>query len=313
MIPTRLYGMTIASELPLHQHRPPPPGAPVDLTIRMGEPMATTDDQPPGRLLLHLQVDRQYYSASELPEGGYVLRFYGTCDIRIDPTLRLATTHLYEGADPAIAAVLAGGTLLAFILTIQGAPLLHASAVQISDSALAFVGASGMGKSTTATLMCADGASVITDDLLRLDLSHTPPLCFLGATELRLRKAAGDLSEHFDSAPGRRLTGDDRDALAVPRATVESLPLRAIVIPGPEQNSERTRPEIQRLDPMRAFLLLSQFPRLLGWEDPAILQRQFQQLGTITERVPIYVARLPWGPPFPEGLAAEVRTAVGLS
>lgn len=311
MIRTRLYGLTIDSELPLHQLRPPPPGA-ADLTIRMGAPVPRVDGPPAGRVVLHLQADRQYYTAVETGNG-YLLRFYGSCDIELDAGLACARVRLVDGADPAIAAVLAGGTLLAFVLALRGAAVLHASAVQVGDAALGFVGSSGMGKSTMATLMCADGARVITDDLLRLDLDAEPPACALGATELRLRKAAGDLSRAFERAPGRRVTGDARDALAVERSEVEGLPLAALVVPGPDHTGERTRPEIRRLDRMRAFLLLSQFPRLLGWEDAEVLARQFRQLGEITERVPIYVAKLPWGPPFAPGLAVEVRAAVGLS
>lgn len=30
------------------------------------------------------------------------------------------------------------------------------------------------------------------------------------------------------------------------------------------------------------------------------------------ERVPVYAAQLPWGPPFPDGLAAQLRSAIGL-
>lgn len=307
---TRLYGLAVRSELPLHQDRVLPDDTPVDLEIVLGDSVPRTDEAPPGRVLLHLQVDRQYYTATETPDG-YLIRFYSTCDVSIDKALSRATLHLYPGADPAIAAVLAGGTVLAFVLAVRGETVLHASAVQVGDEAIAFVGASGMGKSTSATLMCADGASLITDDLLRLDLTQSPPACSLGATELRLRKSAGDLSERFATVPGRRTTGDERDALAAEPSTTEDLPLKAIIVPVPDR-SGRTEAAIERQDQMTAFLLLSRFPRLLGWEDEEILRRQFQQLGDIIDRVPVFVARLPWGPPFPDDVAASIREAAGL-
>lgn len=130
------------------------------------------------------------------------------------------------------------GTLLAFVLAMRGEPVLHGSAVQSGDQALAFVGASGMGKSTMATLQAADGAGLITDDLLRLDLTRTPPGCALGATESRLRKAAGELAHQIKRSPGRRATADDREALAPQRATSEGLPLAAIVIPIPDKSPD---------------------------------------------------------------------------
>ncbi|MCC2593749.1 hypothetical protein LKO27_10065 [Tessaracoccus sp. OS52] len=306
----RLYGLVVRSEIPLHQDRPVPPGTPIDLEIILGERIARVSERPTGQVLLHLQVDRQYYTVTKVDDG-YLIRFYTTCDVLIDASLSRATVHLYRDADASIAAVLAGGTVIAVVLALRGAAVLHASAVQVGDEAIAFVGASGMGKSTTATLLCADGAKLITDDLLRLDLTRTPPTCSLGATELRLRKSAGELSDRFKTAPGRRTTGDARHALAAHPSNTDDLPLKAIVVPVPDR-SGRTVAAIERPDSMTAFLLLSRFPRLLGWEDEEILKRHFQQLGDIIEKVPVFVARLPWGPPFPDDVAASIRTAVGV-
>lgn len=308
---TRLYGLTVDSELPLHQERPAPPDSPTDLTIRLGSPTAATDEPPPGRVLLDLRASRQFYTGSRT-DHGYVLRFYGTCDVHIDEHLRTATVRLVDGASPHLAAVLAGGTVLAFVLAMRGAAVLHASAVQVGGSALGFVGASGMGKSTMATIVCADGARLITDDLLRLELSQTPPTCSLGATESRLRKATGDLAARFPDVPGRRSTGDDRDALAVPVAQTEGLPLAALVVPLPDHQSSKTTATLERVPPMAAFLLLSRFPRLVGWSDEEILKQHFGQLADVVERVPVYTAELPWGPPFPAELGNSVLRGVGL-
>ena len=211
------------------------------------------------------------------------------------------------GADPDLLSVLVSGTLLAFVLTMRGETVLHASAVQVGDAALAFVGASGMGKSTMATLLCADGARLVTDDVLRLDTTSSPPTCALGATELRLRKGADHLAERFadrGSAPGLRTTGDARQALAAVPATTEDLPLAALVVPVPDHSPERRTTEITRLSPKEAMVVLSQFPRLLGWQDAAVRRASFHQLADVVDRVPVHVAVLPWGPPFPEDIAS---------
>lgn len=308
---TRLYGLNISSELPLHQQREAPPDAVADISIVVGQPVPRTEEQPHGRVMLDLQADRQYYTVAEQADG-YLMRFYSTCDVRLDRDLTTATVHLFPGADPGIAAVLAGGTVLAFVLAMRQEVVLHASAVQVGEVAMAFVGASGMGKSTMAALLCAEGARLITDDLLRLDPLGDDLTCALGATELRLRKSASELSARFEDAPGRRTTGDARDALAARSATTEGLPLRAIVVPGPDHSGTRVHAQVDRLDAMTAFLLLSRFPRLLGWQDEAVLRRQFQQLGEVIDAVPVFVARLPWGPPFPDSLTSHLREAVGV-
>ena len=309
---TRVYGLTVRSEVPLHLHRPAAPGTPADLEIELGPPVARTEETPPGRVLLDLRGSRRFYTATE--DGpAYRLRFFGSCDVVLDRGLTRATVHPVADGDPDLLPVLLSGNLLAFVLAVRGETVLHASAVQVGSAALAFIGASGMGKSTMATLLCAAGARLVTDDVLRLDLVGTPPTCSLGATELRLRKGADHLAERFGSAPGVRTTGDSRQALAATPATPEDLPLAALVVPVPDHSRERTSAEISRLPAKDAMLLLAQFPRLLGWEDPTVTGRAFHQLADVVDRVPVHAAVLPWGPPFPEDIATQVLDAVGLS
>ncbi|GAB3254595.1 phosphoenolpyruvate carboxykinase (ATP) [Nocardioides dilutus] len=311
----RVYGLTVRSEVPLHLHRPVAAGTEVDLEIALGAPVARTEAAPPGRVLLDLRGSRHYYTATA--HDGFRLRFFGSCDVVLDHGLSRATVHPVRGADPDLLSVLVGGTLLAFVLTMRGETVLHASAVQVGDAALAFIGASGMGKSTMATLMCADVARLITDDVLRLDTTSSPPTCALGATELRLRKGAEHLSarlaHQLGSAPGLRVTGDARHALAAEPATTEDLPLAALVVPVPDHSPGRRTPEIALLAPKDAMVLLAQFPRLLGWQDAAARRAIFHQLADVVDRVPVHAAVLPWGPPFSEDIASQVLRATRLT
>jgi hypothetical protein len=304
--------MTVLSDLPLHVHRPAPSGAAVDLEIRLGAPAAATDAMPPGRLLLDLRGSRHFYAATAVDDG-YRLRFFGSCDISIDVTLASATVHPVEDADLELLSVLVSGTLLAFVLTLRGHAVLHASAVHVGDSALAFVGASGMGKSTMATLMCSAGARLVTDDVLRLDLTGSAPTCSLGATELRLRKGAEELADGFGSAPGMRTTGDERQALEVLAATTDDLPLAALVIPLPDHAPGRRTAELTRLSASEALVVLAQFPRLLGWQDADVRRAAFHQLADVVDRVPVHAALLPWGPPFPDDTVRQVLRATALA
>jgi hypothetical protein len=312
----RVYGLTVRSEVPLHVHRPVPAGTPVDLEIALGAPVAQTEAMPPGRVLLDLRGKRRHYGATAV-DHGFRLRFYGSCDVDLDLGLTRATVHPMSGAEPDLLSVLVSGSLLAFVLAMRGEVVLHASAVQVGDAALAFVGASGMGKSTMATLLCADGARLVTDDLLRLDTTSSPPTCALGATELRLRKGADHLAERFatqvGSSPGIRTTGDAREALAPVPATTEDLPLAALVVPVPDHSPQRRTTEITRLSPTEAMVLLSQFPRLLGWQDASVRRASFHQLADVVDRVPVHAAALPWGPPFPDDIAPRILRAIGLT
>ena len=307
---TRLYGLVVDSDVELHQHRPT--SAAPEVTIRTGAQTAVTQQVPEGQRLLHLEHSGRAYFTGARQEDCYLLRFYGTCDFVIAEDLSRVDLHAAEGADPDTIGVLISGTLLSFLLALRGEPVLHGSAVQVGEHALAFVGSSGMGKSTMATLLCASGARLITDDVLRLDLVPSPPRCHLGGTALRLRKAAGDLSALFSAAPAQRLTGDGRDALTMTPAEADLLPLAGIVIPLPQHGSDLTRPTVTELDRKQAVLALLQFPRIVGWEDAAVLDRQLQELGRLVEDVPVYAAALPWGPPFSPTLAGDLLEALQL-
>lgn len=305
-----LYGLRVRSEIPLHQERWLPGGS-ADVVVSWDGVMPACDDAPAGRIFTRLELDRLYYTFAQADDGGYVLRFHGTCDVLIDAGLQDVRIRMVEGVDPELAGVLVAGAVLSFILTMRGATVLHASAVQVGGFAIGFVGSSGMGKSTVASLMCAAGALLITDDVLRLDLDGSLLRCRLGATELRLRKAAVDLAARFPGAPRARRTGDGRDALRAEAAVRDSLPVAGLVVPVPDRAHTSVR--IERMSASEALVLLLRFPRLLGWADPSVLDRQFHQVGDVVERVPVFLARVPWGPPFPDGIADAIIEAVGES
>lgn len=308
-----LYGLRVSSELPLHQDRGVAGDGPVDVRIHFGAPADPTSALP-GTVVLDYGLDRQFYTAVRTAARGYVLRFHGTCDFVVDQALTDVTVHVVDGADADRVGVLAAGSLLSFLLALRAQPVLHASAVQIGEEAIAFVGASGMGKSTMATLVCADGGTLITDDVLRLELDGiSRPRCRLGATELRLRKAAAELSARFVNAPGRRTTADSRQALRVRPSTTDNLPLSAIVVPMPDHSGARTTTDVARLDAMDALITLTKFPRLIGWTDPAVMDRQFHELAALVEVVPVFTARVPWGPPFPPNLATSLLEGLAVA
>lgn len=220
-----------------------------------------------------------------------VLRYPGLCDFVGDEGFERIDVHPHPGADEGLLPVLIAGALLAMHLTLRRQLVLHASAVSTGDGAVAFVGRSGMGKSTLATALCELGAALISDDLLRVD----PDLrVYPGATETRLRPNARQLArDAYETADGRLAT---RPAILVAGPT----PLAACVIPHPSRDA--TTVTTRRLRPVEALLRLASYPRVLGWSDPTTMAHTFQQLGDLVERVPVVEATIPWGPPFAPGV-----------
>jgi hypothetical protein len=307
-----LYGLRIRSEAALQQGRPCEPGRALDLEIVQGPSMALTMDRPDGELIAGDELsETEWYSFVREPTGDYRLRYSLICDFLVSADLRRVTVCPVEGVDPDRVAVFTSGGLPAFILTMLGELVLHASAVEVGGRALAFVGPSGMGKSTLATLCCIEGARLVTDDVLRVDLAQGAPRVHLGAGELRLRPSSAGLADGFASSPRARHTADGRQALAPPAAVTELLPLAAIVIPLADRSAKAV--SMQRLDPMQALLTLLAYPRLPGWADPLSHAEQMQKLGALVEQLDVYVGRIPWGPPFPAGLVETIFDAVGLS
>jgi hypothetical protein len=301
----RLYGLDIVSEVDLYASRPPSATAP-DVTVRLGEPVPATHDVPEGKLLAQWTTSSGLTASFVSREdGSRLLRFESTCDVRISEAADSVTVHMVDGVPDAMAGVLVGGTILSYLLMLREEVILHASAVDVGRRAVGFVGPSGMGKTTLATLMCRDGGLLVTDDVLRTDKDATGGYrCALGATELRLRTAASALADDFANGGSHRATADDRRALTVPTAIDDDLRLSALLIPRPRRDG--TRLSLTRVPPATAALSLLASPRILGIRDQHMLAVQFVQMIELAERVPVFVADVPWGPPFDPDLAGRL-------
>ncbi|PRX45626.1 HPr serine kinase-like protein [Prauserella shujinwangii] len=306
----RAHGLTVVSELPL----PLPPGDPggaeagPDLVLRLGGERPVPHEHPPGTRVAGLtRADgRMFYSL--VREGDRtVLRYPELCEFTGDREFGAVTVEPHPGVDPGLLSVLAGGTLLAVHLTLRQHLVLHASAVRVGGRALAFVGASGMGKSTLAAALCGAGHGLVADDVLRVDRTEAAMLVHPGSTESRLRVNARGLA---DAAPAGavRPTADGRLALRPGTRADGPLPLAACVVPRPSREVDGVA--VRRLPPSLALLRMCQFPRVLGWCDPPSMDAAFQALGDLVERVPVFEATVPWGPPFPPGVLDDLLAAV---
>jgi hypothetical protein len=110
--------------------------------------------------------------------------------------------------------------------TLQGLEVLHASAVHGRGGAAAFVGASGSGKTTLATRLVLDGAGLLTDDVLAVEVD-TRVLVHPGPPFMALHRDDAALMEGGPAALGEVIGSSDK--LHVARATPHRpQPLRAV-------------------------------------------------------------------------------------
>jgi hypothetical protein len=304
-----LHGLTFASDVPL--------GSPVDsnftpeITLRsVAAPTPVDDTVPAGLVVAQLKAGQQLLYTGVDDGERYVLRIHGACDFLIDRDLTSVTCLRNDGTDTELVSLFIRGALLAFLLGLGGSCVLHASAVEADEGSVAFVGSSGTGKSTLAGLACRDGARFITDDLLRLDDAAHPS--WVGcATELRLRSNAATIGDAIDGVADHRTTIDDRLAVRPVMTAQPSGKIGAVVIPAPSRTQDAL--SLQRIPAVDATLVLIGYSRM-QWTMGDMLSAQFDGVTRLADTVPVFVARVPWGPPFRDGLGRQlVREALGVS
>jgi len=300
-----LHGLRVRSEIPLGGSVRPE-GTP-DLDVRWGSEPMPPAAEPDGRVLARVAGDDGRGYTHTQAGAGYLLRFHGLCEVRIDGARRAMDVRVSVGGDRAMVPLLVAGNSLAFVLTLAGERVLHASAVQANGSALAFVGAPGMGKSTLAALLCASGATLITDDLLRLAPDGAEFRCCFGPAEIRLRANAAELARSFPGVAAAP-TPDGRVAIRLGHAGRPMPRLGTVVIPRPMRT--RTTLAVRQLAPAAALFALSRYPRVAGLCAPELLASQFRAFAQVASSVPVYEAEVPWGPPFAPGLADALVEAV---
>lgn len=297
----RMYGWAVDADFPLHL--PTGPEAP-DLRIRLGGLARQSVDLPPGEVLLDYQTrGRRWYSVGRMPNGELTMRVYGLCDIVINAERNHVEIALLHPADKGMAQVMATGTIPALLLYLDGVPVMHSSAVTCADGrTIAFLGRSGQGKSTLAALMCRNGAELLTDDVLPV-VRQRPVTVSFGSPEVRLREAARALAaESFRTSADARLVV----ALRPEDAPISERQLDAIFIPLPNRESVL---EVFRLSKAEAHVSLMRYPRLLGWQDPKVIRTMFGLASAVAETIPVFGARVPWGPPFRDDIARTIAEA----
>lgn len=286
-----VHGLSIRSEIPLARPRQ---AAAADLLIRWGRSHRVPSHRPKGELLATLEPPFGDYSFARTASG-YLVRFPRLCDFEVAASRRSIAVHPSTDTNPDVVQLLLGGNVLALLLGLAGKTALHATAVRVARRTIAIVGASGAGKSTLAAMFCSSGAECVSEDLLRVEINSTRAYCFRGASEIRLRPAAAELSAGF--APNQvGSAGDGRLTIAARPPRASKLSLDAILVPKPSKRAKRLR--LERLGPRDALEQLIRYPRITGWRAIEPIQRHFLTATRLAGLVPVYAATIPWGPPF---------------
>jgi hypothetical protein len=251
----------------------------VNFARQCGQPLPVPE-QPPFHEW-RFEDDSLYLQFFRLP-GAYLLRFPGFAHYQVsadgqhvlawpDPQVQDATLeHLYLNQ------------VLPLALSRQGRLVLHGSAVDIDGQAVAFLGASGRGKSTLAASFAADGVHFLTDDGLLLEPSGGQLMVMPSHPSIRLWEdsEAALVGAGTERAPAVVYTDKSR-LLAGPGMAfcAEARPLNRVYFLG---DGEATAPEISPMRSAEALMGFVQNSFLLDFESHAMLTRHFDDLARLT-------------------------------
>jgi hypothetical protein len=172
-------------------------------------------------------------------------------------------------------------------LSKQGKLVFHASAIETGDSAIAFMGESGRGKSTLATSFATAGCRFLTDDALLLEKhgdgyrvlpSHASVRLWSDSQQILIGDDARLAPPVQYTPKARVLSGDHLAFCPVAR------PLRRIYFLG-----DRSAPTItfRRMKPAEALIELVKHSFLLDIEERDLLAAHFDELSSLAS-LPIY-------------------------
>lgn len=162
------------------------------------------------------------------------------------------------------------GPVLAFLLRWQGILCLHGSVVQMGAGAIAFVGAAGAGKSTTAAFLSQAGYPVLSDDVVVIHQPQSPHVA-PGYPRLRLWRSSVELLYGTPDALPRIVPTHptwDKQYLDLSQSSQqfqpEPVPLRRIYILGPRSPLHSTLTPITPAAAVLALTPHSSVPYLLN-------------------------------------------------
>ncbi|NET61103.1 MAG: serine kinase [Symploca sp. SIO2E6] len=183
------YGLGIHSELPIPEFIPAPVECDVTLYIEK--------DSTPSDYLLEDEIEEPWSFDLTREEAFFYVKDIGVFIVEEgkniivvpapDVSEQLLRLHIV-------------GNIMSLVLYLRGLLVLHASVVNINGGAVAFLGESGQGKSSTAAAFHKHGYRIITDDVAPVTLDQKPITITPGFPQIKLgRETAAILGCDFDS------------------------------------------------------------------------------------------------------------------
>ena len=226
----------------------------------------------------------------------HVLRFWRIADFIVSDDFRTIRCEAARTTRPETIRHLLFDHVLPAITSGERRFGLHASAVAIRGAAVAFLGRSGLGKSTLAAAFGLRGAPIVTDDCLILDLSRTRVVAVPTYPLLRLWREAIDRIGASGWRPAQAAQSASKlrlglDNVAGVRFRRRPLPLGRLYLL--QRGRGTAPPRIVPLSGRQSYIELVKFRLRLDPRDPIALRRECDQLAQIARAVPLAQLQIP--------------------
>jgi hypothetical protein len=275
----QVFGLTIRSEIPL----------PELLAVERG-------DDPHVTITKGGVAPRLPAHGLQSIEGGLLLNIPGIARYEVRGGSQILVDAAADAPDRNVRLYLLGSALGA-LLHQRGLLPLHANAVEVGNEAVAFMGASGLGKSTLAAWFHDSGYRVIADDVCVVGPdSSGRPTARPGLPRLRLWKealeASGRDSANYERAWAGSEEWDKFDVpLEHPSVVEEDRLLRAVYV---LKRSDEF--DIQPVTGSRAAqALIENTYRGRAVQVAGDMRLHWETCMLVAERVPLFEFRRPWG------------------
>jgi hypothetical protein len=275
-----VYGLTIESDFPLGTLPLPATEQSADIRILRASPcmFAGFDNGASGTL---------WYRREPLADGRLYLGIPNVLQALIGADGRSAHCAPAADGDPRSFEANVLNFVLNAALTLQGEEPLHATVVRLDDQAVGFLGDSGTGKSTLAAYLLAEGAELVTDDMLRIAyrdgeaMAHRgPPRVKLFDEQARLLLPAAARDATFNPTSGKLLidAASSRDG---------GTPLAALFWLD-EAASEGTPVAIRRVQGVEVIKMLLASTLHRDHRPPERTERQLRAIERLAKSVPLF-------------------------
>jgi hypothetical protein len=291
----RAFGLTIDSDVALEELSPAGGDAPPDLVIRktgLGRPLPPAGSSPVF----------DYHD-----ERGVVMIWPGVAGFRLVGG-DLVEIEPYPDAPERFLAFPILGPVMAWMLDRKGLLVLHSSAVAIDGKCVCFLGDKLAGKSTTAAAFLRQGAKLVTDDLLAIDMGQEAPLIHPAFAQLKLSDQSA-AAVQLEGAQALPLVYEGFAKRQHKLASMHGQPIGVDLILVLERGP--SRPAIARLSESEAFVALMRYSYSVRFANapPELAERgrHFRHCVDLAGRCPVGRLDVPADLGALDSVVAEVR------